>query len=250
MKLRIQSLFQGLFRGRPVDDKPSLDEQRLLAYQKHCKNPHLSAVENWNWASEAWPLIKTRALFYSRLNPKNSPADNWFAAERDILKGISAVELENIETRIRGMIQHENDLLNHRIQWFLVINGFLLAATATLLAKAIPEIFMLRVLSGVGLAICISFYFSLGIGRRGVGRLSQMWEHYRDLHYKIFRHEEPSGCHQVGVLGWRANPIASRLAPWYALPIIFGSVWGTMLLRVVPKVNSLIIVLLDRLNII
>jgi hypothetical protein len=118
-------------------------------------------------------------------------------------------------------------LLNHRIQWFLIINGFLLTATASLKTKPSDDTFvMLIILAVVGLLVCISFSFSLGIGRRGVGRLANMWQHYRDLFY---RSEAPTGCHQIGVLGWRANEWASRAAPWYALPIIFAAVWGVLI---------------------
>ena len=165
--------------------------------------------------------------FYSRLNLTATPEENWCAAERDVLKGITSDDLKEIEGRIRGMIQHENDLLNHRIQWFLIINGFLLTATASLKAQPSSDtLLMLIILAIVGFLICVSFWFSLGIGRRGVGRLADMWEHYYGLYY---RQEEPTGCHQIGVLGWRFNEWATRVAPWYALPIIFGIVWIVLL---------------------
>jgi hypothetical protein len=204
--------------ARPTDEDIS-----ELAELKSLKDPLETDELNREWAKKAWPDIERRAYFYSKLNPSATAKDNWSAAERDILKGITSDDLKEVEGRIRGMIQHENDLLNHRIQWFLTINGFLLLATATLKNKQSDDITrMLISIAVVGLLICISFWFSLGIGRRGVGRLADMWEHYRDLYY---RHEQPTGCHQIGVLGWRSHKWASKAAPWFALPILFSAVW-------------------------
>jgi hypothetical protein len=207
--------------------RPTHEEINKLARLKRLKDPSTSDDENKEWARKVWPDIRRRANFYSKLHPAVTPDENWYAAERDVLKGMTSDDLKEIEGQIRGMIQHENDLLNHRIQWFLIINGFLLTATASL--KAQPSgytLLMLIILAIVGFLICISFWFSLGIGRGGVGRLADMWEHYRDLYY---RHEEPTGCHQIGVLGWRSTKWATRAAPWYALPIIFGIAWILLL---------------------
>jgi hypothetical protein len=202
--------------------RPSIEDISRLAELKRLKDPLETGDLNKAWAMKAWPDIERRAYFYSKLNPSATKEENWYAAERDILKGITSDELKEVEGRIRSMIQHENDLLNHRIQWFLIINGFLLTATATLKNKQLDEIRLMIIIAIVGLLVCISFWFSLGIGRRGVGRLADMWEHYRDLYY---RHEQPAGCHQIGVLGWRSNKWASKAAPWFALPIIFSAVW-------------------------
>jgi hypothetical protein len=204
-----------------VEARPSDEDIRKLAEFKRLKGPQETDDLNKEWATKAWPDIERRAYFYSQLNPSATKEENWHYAECDILKGITSDELMDVEGRIRSMIQHENDLLNHRIQWFLIINGFLL--TATLKSKQIEVTkFMLIIISIVGSLVCFSFWFSLGIGRRGVGRLADMWEHYRDLYY---RHEQPDGCHQIGVLGWRSTWWASKAAPWFALPIIFSAVW-------------------------
>ena len=118
---------------RPNDKaRPSTEDISRLAELKRQKDPLESDDLNREWALKAWPDIERRAFFYSKLNPLAAREDNWFAAERDILKGITSEELKDVEGQIRGMIQHENDLLNHRIQWFLIINGFLLTATASL----------------------------------------------------------------------------------------------------------------------
>jgi hypothetical protein len=209
------------------ETQPTDEEINKLARLKRLKDPSTSDAESIEWARKVYPDIERRANFYSKLNLAATPEENWYAAERDVLRGITSDDLKEIEGRIRGMIQHENDLLNHRIQWFLIINGFLLTATASLKAQPSSDtLLMLIILAIVGFLICVSFWFSLGIGRRGVGQLADMWEHYRDLFY---RHEEPTGCHQIGVLGWRSNKWATRAAPWYALPIIFGIVWILLL---------------------
>ena len=207
--------------------QPTDEGINRLASLKRVKDPSISDDESIEWARKVLPDIRRRASFYSKLHPAITPDENWYAAERDVLKGMSSDDLQEIEGRIRGMIQHENDLLNHRVQWFLIINGFLLSATASLKAQPSGDtLLMLIVLGVVGFLVCISFWFSLGIGRGGVGRLADMWEHYRDIYY---RHEEHAGCHQIGVLGWRSTKWATRAAPWYALPIIFGIVWILLL---------------------
>ena len=203
------------------------DKIRKIAETLAKRNPLPSDVDNWKKAEMLAKDIEKRACFYHRLNPRSTKIQNWLAAERDIIQGITSQELESIEHRIRTMIQHENDLLNHRIQWLLTINGFLLAATGAIIGKQGPEVALLiDVFASVGIAVCFSFYFSLGIGRKGVGRLADTWEHYRKLFYQ---NDEPSGCHQIGVLGWRSNPVASKLAPWYSLPFVFGVAWFSVL---------------------
>lgn len=212
---------------RKEEATPSDEMITQLARLKHLKDPSTPQEDNLVWAKKVCPDTTKRASSYSKLYPDVSREDNLYMAKQDILKGITSGELKDVETRIRGMIQHENELLNHRIQWFLIINGFLLSATASLIAKLTSETaFMLVILAVIGFLVCVSFWFSLGIGRRGVGRLADLWKDYRDLYY---HHEEPTGCHQIGVLGWKSNVWATRLAPWYLLPLIFGGVWALLI---------------------
>jgi hypothetical protein len=42
----------------------------------------------------------------------------------------SIANLIVIEKQIADMIQHENELTNHRIQWFLTLQGFLFTSVA------------------------------------------------------------------------------------------------------------------------
>lgn len=174
--------------------------------------------------------ILERANIWSELNPWSDKDNNYYRAEQDIKNGITSAELDLIENRIRSMIQHENDLLNHRIQWFLTINGFLLTATGITISSigktGVEKLYFVFTLAGVGILICFSFFFSLGIGRKGVGRLSKLWDHYSQLYY---RDKNCASYYQIGVLGWIANPWSTRLSPWQSLPFIFFAAWISIL---------------------
>lgn len=175
-------------------------------------------------------LIKARTDYYSELHHSHFPDKRGLyekLAMRDVDERFTSKDLKEIEGQIRGMIEHENDLLNHRIQWFLIINGFLLTATATLKTKQLDDgKLILIAIAAIGILVCVSFWFSLGIGMKGVGRLAKTWEYYVEL----FAEKSSDGCHHIGVIGWWAKEKASKVSAWFILPIIFALVWIFLLI--------------------
>lgn len=115
------------------------------------------------------------------------------------------------------MIQHENELLNHRIQWFLTLNGFLFTAVALYGNQPGRNLFG-TALAILGLLVCYSFGIGLQIGGRGFRRLVRIWQ---DLYSKC--HED---FHEVGVYGHLAKGFREEyLAPWRALPFLMAFGW-------------------------
>lgn len=137
---------------------------------------------------------------------------------------IKPEELRRIETRIAEMIQHENELLNHRIQWFLTLNGFLFTAVA-LYGNQPGRNWFGTALAILGLLVCYSFGIGLQIGGRGFRRLVDIWQ---DLCSKC--HED---FHEVGVYGHLANGFQEKnLAPWRALPLLMAIGWISVMVFV------------------
>jgi hypothetical protein len=129
---------------------------------------------------------------------------------------ISATELRKLEEQIAGMIRHENELLNHRIQWFLTLNGFLFTAVAVY-GNQPGRNWFACIMAGVGLLTCLSFGVALSIGRSGFGRLESVW--------KAFYVRCEGHFNEVGVYGFRASSLQNFAAPWNALPKIMAIGW-------------------------
>lgn len=136
--------------------------------------------------------------------------------ELDISGGkINDAHLKQIENTIRSMIEHENTLMNYRIQWFLTITGFLI--TAVFLASGYVPSFLVAILSVLGFIVSLSFGLSLKIGRKAVLNLKGQWEYYKGF--------APPGFPEIGVVGSSASKGWNRLAPWSLLPPVLACFW-------------------------
>lgn len=152
----------------------------------------------------------------------------WLHQEDDLkladaqLRGIDAGEAREIEKAIRAMVEHENLLMNNRIQWFLTINGFLI--TAIFLSSRLAEkSILITLMALVGLAISLSFWLSLSTGRKAVGRLLSLWKDYRLRAIPTFN--------ETGVIGSRLLDGWNYLAPWWALPPVLAVFWLIVMLH-------------------
>lgn len=126
---------------------------------------------------------------------------------------ITAADLRELERDIRSMVEHDNELLNHRIQWFLTLNGFLFTAVAIFGNQPGRDRFGTAIAT-VGLLTCVTFWVALKIGRGAFGRLVDLWGGYRA------RCTEP--FNEVSVYGYLAHPVTAYLGPWLMLPYILG----------------------------
>ena len=132
-----------------------------------------------------------------------------------------ARDLTRIERDIRSAVQHENELLNHRIQWFLTITGFLLTGVVLFGPNLGRDVFCLMI-GAIGIFVTRSFQVALGIGGKGVKRLSSLWEMYR---------KKGDGSYtEIGVFGYAASKLENASAPWKLLPLITYALWISVII--------------------
>lgn len=115
---------------------------------------------------------------------------------------------------IRTTIRHENELINHRISWMATFNGFLFTALGFVWGKPDGKA-LTYMLAGVGIATCVSAYFSLHLATTALGRLRKLWAD-----------KEIKDADVPPVSGWD-QPLGLRwLLPWNTLPWVFAAAWA------------------------
>lgn len=91
--------------------------------------------------------------------------------------------------RVRNAIEHENELVNHRVTWLLVSQGALFAAFGTMFSKwlespsnsitALP----LFMISFLGVVLCANIYVNISAAHTQLGRLTKWW--YREAYQRV-----------------------------------------------------------------
>lgn len=113
----------------------------------------------------------------------------------------------------RELIQHENELVNARMGWFLTIQGFLFAGLAFAWNKgvALSVVFsVVGVLTSFSIGILLR-YSTLAIKRIEESISSEGDEHIIGRSYK----ETPLFVH--------------FLLPWHFLPVVFFLAWASLI---------------------
>lgn len=129
----------------------------------------------------------------------------------------SIADLKDIEKQIADMIQHENELTNHRIQWFLTLQGFLFTSVA-LYGDQPGRKWFGYLISVMGIGVCISFGVALRAGQKGFNNLVERWHKAYEPHRRNY--------YQTGVAGYLSmKKWENLLVPWVALPWILGFGW-------------------------
>jgi hypothetical protein len=111
----------------------------------------------------------------------------------------------------RDLIKHENELINHRLAWFITIQGLLLAALGFAWGKADAR-GLVFVFCGLGLLTSISTAFTLWSGAAAIDRITV----------------ETRGVDEP-IIGSLAG-IEKFAYPWYSFPVLFGVAWVSILL--------------------
>lgn len=124
---------------------------------------------------------------------------------------------------IRGMIEHENTLLNHRINWLVTIQGLLFAGLGFTWdksdARGLVSIFcMLAIL--VSCSAMISFF----LATKAMNDLLLWWDNYKVQNN--YSGPDVKGLRSSQYKWFRR---LSFLYPWHALPIIFILAWLSVL---------------------
>ncbi len=107
---------------------------------------------------------------------------------------------------VRELIKHENELVNHRLTWFITLQGLLFAALGFAWDKADSK-GLIFVFCGLGVLSAASTATVLHGGAMAVGRLSKS--------------QSPSNK----VIGRIAPWYERVIYPWYAFPVLFALGW-------------------------
>ena len=74
---------------------------------------------------------------------------------------------------VRRMIQHEDNVLSHRLSWMLALQGLLVNALGYLWGKVMPALWLIV---GFGFISTISFWYSLHISQKAIEGLKEQWQ--------------------------------------------------------------------------
>lgn len=119
--------------------------------------------------------------------------------------------------RVRQMIEHENELINHRLTWLMTSQSILFGAVAILWEKDKVAVQLLCI---VGFLVVASFGYSLFLANRAMWNLVDDWDRY-------------ASDHQTGELPpiyglkkeWPKWPY-----PWLFIPPVVAIAWFLLLL--------------------
>lgn len=116
---------------------------------------------------------------------------------------------ENPNT-IRALIQHENEMANHRMNWFLILQGFMFAGIAFAWDKSTA---LCIVFSIVGILSSLSVGILLNYGIQAIRKLDQK---SRDT--------------TIGKGSEEINQFMHFLLPWHFLPFTMMVSWTAMII--------------------
>ena len=114
-------------------------------------------------------------------------------------------------SEIRQMIFHENDLINHRLTWLLVLNGLLFAAISfnnTFANQLVKPLAIIGIVSSL-----LAFYVIL-CAHLTIKSLYKGWEKNKPVDYQ-----------GPDVIGRSGNRFEVLLYPWFILPFLLIGVW-------------------------
>jgi hypothetical protein len=113
---------------------------------------------------------------------------------------------------IRKLVAHETEMVNHRMSWFLVLQGFMLAGLAFGWEKSSA---LCTIFSSVGILSSLSVGILLRYGILAAKRLEE---------------SNPDGESPVVGRGYKETPrIIHFLLPWHFLPIVFMVAWVALM---------------------
>jgi hypothetical protein len=123
---------------------------------------------------------------------------------------------QTFEEVIRGMIRHENELLNSRMSWLLTLEGFLFAALGFAWEKDHTRCLAL-LLSLVGMLVALSAGVMLHCSNRAVARLHDEW---------CERRKKEANYAGPGVVGfWAGNLFLRLFQPARVYPPLLAAAW-------------------------
>ncbi len=141
--------------------------------------------------------------------------------------------LESYSTVIRQMIAHEDNLVNHRINWLIVFQGMLLAGFTQLNNNLSLSI----VIASIGLIVALSFTIAFSQSSRAIDFLLKQWEKKYTEAGKTWEHYPP--VLGLGVPRNHYDKFIDKLdmifGPKSILPWSFIVTWAVLMIIVLQK---------------
>jgi hypothetical protein len=130
-------------------------------------------------------------------------------------------EIDKAAAVVRELMEHEAELLNHRMGWLVQTQGLLFASLAFAWDKSAPLAFLL---AGLGIATAISLGWATALVSLASKSIYKWWTENVPA-------EERERRLVVGLWG-PSRGVMRMLRPWRALPLIFVIAWiGVIILR-------------------
>lgn len=111
--------------------------------------------------------------------------------------------------KIAQLINHENEMVNHRMHWFLILQGFMFAGIAFAWDKNDA---LCIVFSSVGILSALSVGTLLQCGLRAIRNL-----------------QEETTERAIGRSAGESGPFVRALLPWNFLPVVLSAAWIAMI---------------------
>jgi hypothetical protein len=115
---------------------------------------------------------------------------------------------------VRSMLEHENNLLNYRITWFVTLQGLLFSALGLAWSKTDAQ-WLIAMFCVLGSLAAIISWIELQLSSKGTGNLIVWWE----THYPNYFGPPVIGYR---TLGWG---LMRSLRPARSLPWLFVVAW-------------------------
>lgn len=113
---------------------------------------------------------------------------------------------------IRTMIRDENEMINHRMNWFLILQGFMFAGLAFAWDK--------------NSAVCIVFSFVGMLSSMSVGILLRYGIlAIKNLEQSISNESQPV----IGRTSKETSAFMHFLLPWHFLPVLMIAAWSALI---------------------
>ncbi len=119
---------------------------------------------------------------------------------------------------ISQLLQHEDKVRNQRTNWFLIIQGFLIAAiTDVIVVDKVPlsKTCIIEVLLGIGVAVSCAFYFAAWRSEKAYTMGLKCWDNYLRTHLRNIMDYPPVCLLTRNILDFNRNTdIANDIGQW------------------------------------
>lgn len=128
------------------------------------------------------------------------------------------VQATEFADRVREMIRHETNLVDHRMTWFLTSQSILFAAIGVVWGN---DKEFLVLIATIGAIVALSFHVSLRASIKAVHGLEKYWlDHCEQLKLDPISEPPVNGLCQDQI-----GCVERNLFPWRLLPWFLGLMW-------------------------